>query len=309
MYIDLSLFTFQGLLARGDLRGGLVEKDEHPGALPGIRVEEHHTSAANHLAPINKSHHHGGHMTNGLDHMTQYRHDVGARPASATELVMTNQNAPSRSHGVAVMTQARMPHPVAGGDHKSHSHSDMSHPHSSIASHSSTNSHPSYSPSSQGHSSHSHSSLSPHMTTMSGPGSNTHPPLSLSLSSLGYASDERNSTDTSLVHSTPNLVYHFPQRSKGNLAGSTDPEMTTSANYRRSRQMQKSLSEDANDTQQVFPRPTSLGLISRGGVAGSAAVPEQQYFVCPSCGKALPAHGQLEGAESWFQHIKFCGGV
>ena len=175
MYIDLSLFTFQGLLARGDLRGGLVEKDEHPGALPGIRVEEHHTSAANHLAPINKSHHHGGHMTNGLDHMTQYRHDVGARPASATELVMTNQNAPSRSHGVAVMTQARMPHPVAGGDHKSHSHSDMSHPHSSIASHSSTNSHPSYSPSSQGHSSHSHSSLSPHMTTMSGPGSNTPP--------------------------------------------------------------------------------------------------------------------------------------
>lgn len=292
-----------------------MEKDEHP--LSAVRLEDHArhpTSAATATnsapaglsstgtlqtlhppmamtVPHPSSHHH--------HHHSHYNASSPTRDARvAPELVLTTHN----SNSATGPSSTRTSHSHSS-DYESHSHStDQQQHHHRHPAHSQTRT----SMTSLVPSVFSSNVSPPPTSTSSGHTQNHH---TSSLSSLGYASDERNGMESlgSLVRSTPNLVYCYPSRSS---------ELSSSGKRARAQMQQKSLSEDANESlgSELLPRPTSLGLISRGG--GAVGVPplrghaqvvggQHQLLPCPNCKRILPVHEQ-ESSESWFQHIKFC---
>ena len=346
--------TLQGLLARGDLRGGQVEKDDHP--IPAIRLEDNVFLTSSHPHPTHFSDKRG-HMT---DHLTHYVMADGpsslkdnaqslqpANPAPS-ELLLTNQSGSLHPHTSlpaipgGVVDQV-MPRPPSSQNKmvptllSPSNHSTAATTMMTVANRSPPPPHH-HQQQQQYHHYHNRHGNSPGQYHTSS-----------SMSSLGYVSDDRtsfsepptSSTSSSsfLMRSAPNLVYYKPSSTRaGSYPSSSSgpaPSSTSSSSEegvigdfggsgrRRSSTnrppMQKSLSEDTPEAQaaQMLPRPTSLGLIARGGGSSGEGVTavgvasmaregaQQQLLMCPNCKKTMPTRTR-DGFELWFEHIKTC---
>lgn len=266
-------FLPQGLLARGDLRGGYVEKDEHP--IPVIRLDNQASTTA--------AVHHG------------YAH-----PHKGSELV--NPHPMSIRGNAAVMgkPETRMS--------RSYSSEHVSQFHSSENSHSSDPS--SQQPHSMVPITATPSPNSTYATsipsTMSslGYGSSEDP------NSMGPPSLMRSSAPN-LHYYSPKSKGSLGTLNSGDEFSNGGNGSGYSSGGMRPR-MQKSLSQESADgvmRVQQQPRPTSLILPSNTG--GRIAHPQQQqqqqqYFSCPNCKRTFSCAGG-DTFEPWFEHIKTCG--
>ncbi len=313
----------QGLLARGDLRGANVEKDEqqfqqHP-RLPTMRLDDRQVVAATGPAPLvnsttcsqHQQHHHlpPNNLTNEVPAMVGRSLTHPAPPPfnpahphhpqnGSTELVVGSSN-PGNGNGNMPM---RMSHsgsnnptssfPTSAGKSSASSASTLSSLGYISDDHLTMNSDPS---STVHHHHHHHHSGGSAPQQHGGP---THPPLSpytpRSKSSLGAYSSLSSGSGSSLGGggvAFPNKDYmvapYIPKsRSQENLYGQST----------------------RGHQSPVPPRPTSLGLSLMGGdLMTSSRLNQQQSISCPNCRKSFVYVRGEDGAFGpWFEHIKFC---
>ena len=286
----------QGLLARGDLRGANVEKDDqqqlqHP-RLPTMRLDEHQVnttstapapllSTGQHLVPLRTAN-----LTNEMPPQ------AGIVPRSMTsELVLTqNGNGPMRrlSHSdtttIAAPT-ANIPTNSGKGNAAPNSASSAASTLSSLGYISddrftvnSSDSAHSGSPAqnqSPGNVGHAHLSSSPYTPR--------------SKSSLGGYSSLSSGSGSSI--GVGGASYY------GNGKDYYIP---------KSRSHESLGAGGQGQGKAVPPRPTSLGLtLSAGGADITSS--QQQSILCPNCRKSFTyARGETDAFGPWFEHIKFC---
>lgn len=299
--LTTSLFLIlQGLLARGDMRGGNVEKDDQ--LVPRIKLEQEpmtrrssrsystmHSRSLDHLDTISRPPHVSPISPNHVtDHLTET--DVGKKTLKGTSLspsVLRSLTSGSTENIPALLPRDGLRNENTYSSQVAHSHSG------NFTSHSG-----SY-----------HSSLVPSksfgsVSRSSNPVMYPNVPVPYgapgSLPSLGYVSNDSINMDP---HGMSHTHRHTPYASYSTNIGMSHMELESLSKEFSDQDISGALSRSS------FSRPSSLSLVGGAKSAGSAVMSSRpnkhQFFYCPNCKKSFSCIGQ-DSFDSWFEHVKNC---
>ena len=289
----------QGLIARGDHRGSLVEKDEHSlssqpvhPSLPTKQPPHHATaddqSQTHHLQPVQS---HDNHVTSTLNQSPHcYRRN-------------STSGCTSESHGSHVIKQHQLVVPESSSSSmftppsSSSSMHDPSRPHLTTSDYSSSKSLPQHTEQLSAH------SASSQQTSFTGYSSTRTTSSGLSSGSAGVAMVMSHHLATPMIHTPNSQSLHVVANGHPNYYSGSSGALSSAKEPSSIRPT--SLGIPHPPGRSVKQQPASMMSSLRHYRSQQQKLSnQQQKFECPSCRKQFP-YGPQE-FDRWFEHIKYC---